>query len=234
MKTKNLNFAIASIALAIVCAFSMFFLSNKIMLMGITALLIVMLITTIVLLNYHTAAIKEQISLLNNKYQADLGGLKARLEKSEELRSKYRVILTQADRVNKDIGDEAPKDIPPILQYHSDFRNNAVLPYLTNLKNVDMPLDPLVKQQIIDSTIELAMQAIDIADAGEWSINNRPEQKLNLDVVAQKINKIEAYAEAIVITDNPAVTPKWIRALSASFKDIVSDSSMIIYSGYKR
>lgn len=234
MKKNNLHFAIAAICLAIVCAFCMFFLNNRVLLMSVAAFLIIALIMSIILIHNHTSVVSGHISKLNNKYQADLGGLKARLAKSEELRSRYREILTQLEQENKDTRADCSKEIQSKIQCYTDFKNNVVVPYLTDLKKADMPLDSLAKQKIIDSTIELAMQAIDVADASDWSINNRPEQKLNLEVVSQKKTKTDAYAEAIVITDNPAVTPKWIRALYTSVKDIVSDSSMIIFSGYKR
>ena len=87
---------------------------------------------------------------------------------------------------------------------------------------------------IIDMTIDLAMKAVDVADASDWNINNRPEQKLNLEVVSQVKTIEQAYENAKQITDNPTVTPKWIRALHGSLKDIVSETCKIIYSGYKR
>lgn len=233
MMKKNLHLAIVAISIALICAVLTFFLSDRI-LMIVGACLIISLIISLLLLYIHSSCIEEQFAVMKNQYTSDTGALKARLQKSEELRSRYREVLTQSEQVNKekvvatDVSDQSK------YQYYTDFRNNVVVPYLTTLKNVDMPLNAQDKQTIIDATIDLAMLAIDVADAGDWSINNRVEQKLNLDVVAQKKTKSEAYNEAIIITDNPAVTPKWIRALSASLKEIVSDSCMIIYSGYKR
>lgn len=233
MMKKNLHLVIVTIVIALISAVLTFFLSDRI-LMIVRSCLIISLTGSLLLLYIHSSSIEEQFAVLKNKYSADTGALKARLEKSEELRSRYREVLTQSEQVNKE------KDVASDLadqskyQHYADFRNNVVVPYLTNLKNVEMPLNAQDKQAIIDATVDLAMLAIDVADAGDWSINNRVEQKLNLDVVAQKKTKAEAYDEAIIITDNPAVTPKWIRALSSSVKEVVSDSCMIIYSGYKR
>ena len=150
-------------------------------------------------------------------------------EKSEEIRARYREIVTQCENCPKVIVKDSIK-----LKYFDAFRNNVVIPYLEGLKRVNMPLSPEDKQEILDQTIELAMQAVDIADAAEWTINNRSEQKLNLDIVSKSKTRDDAYEEAIIITDNPAATPKWIRALSSSIIDVVSDSCKIIFSGYRR
>ena len=82
---KNLHLAIVVISIALICAVLTFFLSDRI-LMIVRAGLIISLIISLLLLYIHSSSIKEQFAVMKNQYTSDTGALKARLQKSEELR----------------------------------------------------------------------------------------------------------------------------------------------------
>ena len=229
MIRKYLYLTTAAICLALAADIVVFFQAEGKWLLTVSVLIAVALLASIVFLRKLFFSIDEKLAMMTDKHSADIAALRARLEKSEEIRARYREIVTQCENCPKVIVKDSIK-----LKYFDAFRNNVVIPYLEGLKRVNMPLSPEDKQEILDQTIELAMQAVDIADAAEWTINNRSEQKLNLDIVSKSKTRDDAYEEAIIITDNPAATPKWIRALSSSIIDVVSDSCKIIFSGYRR
>lgn len=169
---------------------------------------------------------KEYISSLNKM-----------LAESEEYCKEYREVVDLMEQklnyYQDEINELKQQKNSQADLYMFAFRDHIVRPYLEMLRSVEMPLQPNDKQQIIDRTIELAMMAVDMGDCVEWSISNREEQRLNCALVEEKISIEDAKNQALPLTDNPATTPKWARALNASFKDIVSKDNNIIYSGYK-
>lgn len=114
-----------------------------------------------------------------------------------------------------------------------NFRNHITTQYYEQLRATDEPLTQEARQAIIDSTIDMAMLAFDMAETIDWNLSNREEQKLNIEIINDPESRQQSVEEAIIITDNPTITPKWARLLGETFKDIVSKEANIIYSGYK-
>lgn len=228
---KYFRYTAFAFAVSIIAGGSLFFINDVKYQQCVTAIMLIVLLVALFCFLKYVVSAKQTIALQESKNRDDVAIILAKLEKSESLNKRYREVLVDLEKKQTEAQTKVSQTSCDMLKY---FRDNIVSPYIAALKDVEMPLTPEVKQEIIDSTIDLAMKAVDVADAYEWSINNRPEQKLNLEVVSQIKTKEEAYDNARQITDNPTVTPKWIRAMSGSLKDVVSETTKIIYSGYKR
>lgn len=114
-----------------------------------------------------------------------------------------------------------------------NFRDHITTKYLEQLRATSEPLSDEARQAIIDSTVDMAMIAFDMAETVHWTLSNREEQRLNTAIINDPDARQKAMDEAIVITDNPTLTPKWARHLGETFKGVVSEDAKIIYSGYK-
>lgn len=114
-----------------------------------------------------------------------------------------------------------------------NFRDHITTKYLEQLRKTSEPLSDEARQAIIDSTVDMAMIAFDMAETVHWTLSNREEQRLNTAIINDPDARQKAMDEAIVITDNPTLTPKWVRLLGETFKGVVSKDAKIIYSGYK-
>lgn len=184
-------------------------------------------LVTFVILNRQNRAEAKQSKAMEN----EIATLKATLHKSEELRARFREAVVE---MSKDLENaKQVKHDGHAEQYLAAFHKNYVAPYLDYLMKVDMPLSSEVRQKIVNDTVELAMLAVDMADAYDWDINNREEQRIVCGLLLGQISKEEALAKSVKITDNPFETPKWIRALNDSLKKVISEDSNIILSGYK-
>ena len=164
--------------------------------------------------------------------------LKSKLESSEDFRRRYRETLksmdAEIDALRNQLSLAQNKESTNQAEvFLSAYEKNCVLPFFSELRSVAMPLDGEDKQRIVDRVVDLAMQAIDMADSYDWDINNREEQKINCDRITGDITLEEALEKAVPITDNPMETPKWARALCASLTPIMSDSGKTVFSGYK-
>lgn len=228
---KQFRNTITALVVSLVSVISLFFINGEKYQTFLTAALLLLLLVALICFLKYVMSAKEEITAQESKHRDEIAITLAKLEKSESVRNRYREVVGELENQLK--AKNILKDDPASKMLES-FRNNVVSPYIAALKDVEMPLSPEAKQNIIDMTIDLAMKAVDVADASDWNINNRPEQKLNLEVVSQVKTIEQAYENAKQITDNPTVTPKWIRALHGSLKDIVSETCKIIYSGYKR
>ncbi|MBO5894574.1 MAG: hypothetical protein J6Q33_02165 [Alistipes sp.] len=114
-----------------------------------------------------------------------------------------------------------------------NFRDHITTKYLEQLRATKEPLSDEARQAIIDSTVDMAMIAFDMAETVHWTLSNREEQRLNMAIINDPDARQRAMDEAIVITDNPTLTPKWARLLGETFQGVVSKDAKIIYSGYK-
>lgn len=114
-----------------------------------------------------------------------------------------------------------------------NFRDHITTKYLEQLRATKEPLSDEARQAIIDSTVDMAMIAFDMAETVHWTLSNREEQRLNMAIINDPDARQRAMDEAIVITDNPTLTPKWARLLGETFQGVVSEDAKIIYSGYK-
>lgn len=172
------------------------------------------------------------LSKMQNVYKGHIFELEKEIEESDELRRRYRLALEQEQNARKlaECKKTATNDAPHILL---EFKRNVSTPYMDMLSSFEMPLSETDKQKVIDSTVEVAMLAVDMADAHNWSLENRVEQKINLELIAGTIDKKQALDRAIMTTENPKVTPRWARALYQALNEKVSINSGIIYSGYK-
>lgn len=180
-----------------------------------------------------------------NELKETIVQLNKQLKSSEDFRGRFRDALkTESDRADV-LEQENQKLKVEIAQvkgaFISDadlvlmnFRNNVTTRFFEQLRGVNMPLDLEERQVIIDNTINVAMMALDIAETLQWSdVVNREEQKLNVGIINGTISHEDALNNAIKITDNPTITPKWARALGMAFKGVVSEDANIIFSGYK-
>ena len=185
---------------------------------------------------YNQYVRKELIQVEKNKSDK-IEELAAKLKKSEELRARFRSALEDIERQNEKLTHTShnltPHEMNMAQVLLNSLNQNRIQPFIAYLNGVEMPLSDMDKQIIIDKTVDIAMLAIDIADSFNWTINNRDEQKINCSIATNDITREEALKAAIQITDNPTITPKWIRALTSSLMSIVSANSGIIYSGYK-
>lgn len=172
------------------------------------------------------------LSKLLNGYEENIIAMKKEIEESDELRRRYRSALEQEQHARKAAENKnAPICEPPSIL--ADFKKNVSTPYMDMLSSFEMPLSDADKQKVIDGTVEVAMLAIDMADAHNWNLENREEQKINLELISGTIDKRQALDRATMITENPTVTPRWARALHQSLNGVVSKGNRIIYSGYK-
>lgn len=114
-----------------------------------------------------------------------------------------------------------------------NFRDHITTKYLEQLRATSEPLSDEARQAIIDSTVDMAMIAFDMAETVHWTLSNREEQRLNTAIINDPDARQQAMDKAIVITDNPTLTPKWARLLGETFQGVVSEDAKIIYSGYK-
>lgn len=114
-----------------------------------------------------------------------------------------------------------------------NFRDHITTKYLEQLRATKEPLSDEARQAIIDSTVDMAMIAFDMAETVHWTLSNREEQRLNTAIINDPDARQQAMDKAIVITDNPTLTPKWARLLGETFQGVVSKDAKIIYSGYK-
>lgn len=198
-----------------------------------------------ILVTYRVSAIISTLLAQNNNLNKQIKDLQERLHSSENFRNRFREALTmESNRAEAlELENHRLKDEVKQLEgaYTTDdqitlenFRNTITTRFIEQLRDVNMPLSEADRQAIVDSTIRIAMMAFDIAETAGWSnVSNREEQRLNVDIVNGKITTEEAISQAIKITDNPTITPKWARALGTTFKEIVSENSNIIFSGYK-
>jgi hypothetical protein len=224
---RNIHYIYASLLVIVLCALALYLpIAFPIrLILGIVLLLSATFAT--ILLKRIWSAEEKYVSEFENENAT----LKATLNKSEELRARMREKILEMSK-DKDKFTSEPQD-KLAEQYLMSFHHNYIAPYLDYLNNVEMPLSVEVKQKIVNDTVELAMLALDMADAYDWDINNRTEQRIVCGLLLGHMSKDEALAQAIKITDNPYETPKWVRALSESLKDIISQDSNIILSGYK-
>ena len=114
-----------------------------------------------------------------------------------------------------------------------NFRDHITTKYLEQLRATSEPLSDEARQAIIDSTVDMAMIAFDMAETVHWTLSNREEQRLNTAIINDPDARQKAMDKAIVITDNPTLTPKWARLLGETFQGVVSEDAQIIYSGSK-
>lgn len=195
----------------------------------LTSVMLVSLLLAVVLLCKQRNESEDHARQLEN----ELAVLNAKLSKSEDIRSRFRKVLTEmSENADKAGSGGAAREVCA-EKYLASFHKNYVSPYLDYLMSVEMPLSQESKQKIINDTVELAMLSLDMSDAYDWDINNREEQNINCELLLRRISKEEAMASAIEVTENPYETPRWIRALNESLKDVISQDSRIILSGYK-
>ena len=226
MKTR-LYYIYVTLCVLSVCVIGLFLPLSFIVRLILGCVILIAVLISVVILNRYTKAKAEKAQAI----EAEIATLKATLHKSEELRAQFREVVVE---MSKDL--ENAKHVRHdgrAEQYLAAFHRNYVAPYLDYLMNVDMPLSAEVKRKIVNDTVELAMLALDMADAYDWDINNRSEQRIVCGLLLGQMSKEEALAQAVKITDNPFETPKWIRALNDSLKGVISDDSNIILSGYK-
>lgn len=226
MKT-SMHYIYVTLSVVSICG-ATFFLPLQLTARLILGCVIIMsALISIVLLNRHNRAEAKQAKVT----EAEIATLKATLHKSEELRAKFREAVVE---MSNDLENaKHVKHDGRAEQYLDAFHENYVKPYLDYLMSVEMPLSSEAKQKIVNDTVELAMLAIDMADAYDWDINNREEQRIVCGLLLRHISKEDAMDQATKITDNPFETPKWVRALNDSLKDVISDGANIILSGYK-
>lgn len=174
-----------------------------------------------------------------------LASLKDKTKRSNEVKQELSKALTEETEQTTILKQENAalkaelKRIEEIGNYSiaidtlRNFRNHISTKYYEQLRATSEPLTEQSRQEIIDSTINMAMLAFDMAETVDWSLSNREEQKLNMAIISDLDARQKSIDEAIVITDNPTLTPKWARLLGETFKDVVSKDANIIYSGYK-
>ena len=169
-----------------------------------------------------------------------LASLKDKTKRSNEVKQELSKALTEETEQTTILKQENAalkaelKRIEEIGNYSialdtlRNFRNHISTKYYEQLRATSEPLTEQSRQEIIDSTINMAMLAFDMAETVDWSLSNREEQKLNMAIISDLDARQKSIDEAIIITDNPTMTPKWARLLGETFKD-----ENIIYSGYK-
>lgn len=174
-----------------------------------------------------------------------LASLKDKTKRSNEVKQELSKALTEETEQTTILKQENAalkaelKRIEEIGNYSialdtlRNFRNHISTKYYEQLRATSEPLTEQSRQEIIDSTINMAMLAFDMAETVDWSLSNREEQKLNMAIISDLDARQKSIDEAIIITDNPTMTPKWARLLGETFKDVVSKDANIIYSGYK-
>lgn len=174
-----------------------------------------------------------------------LASLKDKTKRSNEVKQELSKALTEETEQTTILKQENAalkaelKRIEEIGNYSialdtlRNFRNHISTKYYEQLRATSEPLTEQSRQKIIDSTINMAMLAFDMAETVDWSLSNREEQKLNMAIISDLDARQKSIDEAIIITDNPTMTPKWARLLGETFKDVVSKDANIIYSGYK-
>lgn len=174
-----------------------------------------------------------------------LASLKYKTKRSNEVKQELSKALTEETEQTTILKQENAalkaelKRIEEIGNYSialdtlRNFRNHISTKYYEQLRATSEPLTEQSRQEIIDSTINMAMLAFDMAETVDWSLSNREEQKLNMAIISDLDARQKSIDEAIIITDNPTMTPKWARLLGETFKDVVSKDANIIYSGYK-
>ena len=198
-----------------------------------------------ILVTYRISAIVSTLLAQNNDLNKRVVDLQEKLQSSEDFRNRFREALTKESNRAEALEHENKKlkaDIQRLEDINTTddlitlehFRDTVTTRFIEQLRSVEMPLSEEDRQAIVDSTIRIAMMAFDIAEnTGSGDVAIREDQRLNIDIVNGKITTEEAMSQAVKITDNPTITPKWARALGATFKDIVSENSNIIFSGYK-
>lgn len=178
----------------------------------------------------------EKITRLTKEFRSENEALSAKLDKSEDIRARFRAALEDMEHQLEECkngGTNSEPDLNTSETYLKGFNENYVQPFLAYLRSIEMPITDNDRQKTIDATINIAMLAIDIADCYDWTINNRNEQRINCALATKDITPEEASRLAIQITDNPELTPRWIRALSTTLSPVISKDSGIILSGYK-
>lgn len=225
--TKNIHYIYALLLVMVLCASALYLPIAFPIRFVLGLILLLSALFAALLMKKICSAEEKYVSELENEKAT----LNATLNKSEELRARMREKILEMskdkDKCTSELHDERAE------QYLMSFHHDYIAPYLDYLKNVEMPLSIEVKQKIVNDTVELAMLALDMADAYDWDVNNRAEQRLVCGLLLGQMSKEEALAQAVKITDNPYETPKWVRALSESLKDVISQDSNIILSGYK-
>ena len=189
-------------------------------------------------------SISETIQNLND-LTLELTTLKDKAKRSNELKQELSKALAEETEQTKHLNEENAalkaklKRIEEVGNYSipldtlRNFRNHVSTKFYEQLRATSEPLTEQSRQEIIDSTIDMAMLAFDMAETVDWTLSNRDEQKLNMAIINDPDARQKSLDEAIVITDNPTVTPTWARLLEETFKGIVSTDAPIIYSGYK-
>ena len=64
-----------------------------------------------------------------------------------------------------------------------NFRDHITTKYLEQLRATSEPLSDEARQAIIDSTVDMAMIAFDMAETVHWTLSNREEQRLNTAII---------------------------------------------------
>ena len=64
-----------------------------------------------------------------------------------------------------------------------NFRDHITTKYLEQLRATSEPLSDEARQAIIDSTVDMAMIAFDMAETVHWTLSNREEQRLNTAIL---------------------------------------------------
>ena len=225
--TRNIHYVYACLLVMVLCASAFYVPVSFIIRVILGFVMLFSAIIAAMLLKKMRSEEEKHVK----KFEIENATLKATLNKSEDLRARLREKILEMSKDKEKFALE-PRD-QRAEQYLASFHQNYVSPYLDYLMSVEMPLSVEVKQKIVNDTVELAMLALDMADAYDWDVNNRAEQRIVCGLLLGQMSKEEALAQAVKITDNPYETPKWVRALSESLRDVISSDSNIILSGYK-
>jgi NADH:ubiquinone oxidoreductase subunit 6 (subunit J) len=225
--TRNIHYVYACLLVMVLCASAF----NLQVAFALRAVLGLVLLSSAIIAAILLKRMRIEGEKHVKKFEIENATLKATLNKSEDLRARLREKILEMSKDKEKFALE-PRG-QRAEQYLASFHQNYVVPYLDYLMNVEMPLSVEVKQKIVNDTVELAMLALDMADAYDWDVNNRAEQRIVCGLLLGQMSKEEALAQAVKITDNPYETPKWVRALSESLRDVISLDSNIILSGYK-
>ena len=184
--TRNIHYVYACLLVMVLCASAF----NLPVAFALRVVLGLVLLSAAIIAAILLKRMRSEEEKHVKKFENENATLKATLNKSEDLRARLREKILEMSKDKEKFALERHDERAE--RYLVSFHQNYVAPYLDYLMSVEMPLSVEVKQKIVNDTIELAMLALDMADAYDWDVNNRAEQRIVCGLLLGQMSKEEA------------------------------------------
>ncbi len=161
-----------------------------------------------------------------SNYNGDAGKMLEELDKSLDLLSPNEIFKNGKENLISELG-LCIKAYERIML----LQKKVTLPFLKGIDQEPAPTEEH-KVKVRGAILRMAMQLYDGVDSFN-SVNEREEQRLNLNVVEGKMEIGEAMAKSELISTLSHKSPRWARNIKKGVEGIGVEDENVIFSGYK-